>query len=141
MTTPSPPLTITHGLLVSVGLLLSAAPGCVGESPTRLQGKVTLSGQPLPADAEAYIVFAAEADRSGAVSVPIVGGRYDSPRTPRGEVTVFFEINQPTGPERTSERTGRTYRDIATLVPAKYATGMPLTVESDDPSRNFDLTP
>jgi hypothetical protein len=114
MAIPSPTLTITPRLLVSVGLLLSATPGCVGESPTRLQGAVTLSGQPLPADAEAYIVFAAEADRSGAASVPIVGGRYDSPRT---------------------------YRDIATLVPAKYATGMPLTVESDDPSRNFDLTP
>ncbi len=113
MTFPSPKPTITHGLLTSVGLLLSVAPGCVGESPTRLQGEVTLSGQPLPADAEAYIVFAAEADRSGAVSVPIVGGRYDSPRT---------------------------YRDSATLVPAKYATGIPLTVEADDPARHFDLT-
>lgn len=122
-------------------MTLMAVAGCGHPRPVRLQGAVTLAGRPLPADAEAFIVFATGANRATSVSVPIVGGRYDSPCTPRGDATVFFEINQPVGPERTSDRTGLTYRDVVTLVPARYATGVPIRVEADDSSRDFDLVP
>lgn len=126
--------------LVAV-LLLAGAVGCVRESPARLQGAVTLAGKPIPADAQAFIVFTTGADRSHSVTAPIVGGTYDSPKTPRGDVTVFFEISHSVGPERKSDRTGLVYRDIATLVPARYETGVPIKVTGDDANRNFDLTP
>jgi len=44
-------------------------------------------------------------------------------------------------PERKSDRTGLMYRDVSTLVPAKYVTGIPLKVTGDDADRTFDLTP
>lgn len=127
--------------LLASACFLAAAGGCVRESTARLQGAVTLAGKPLPADARAFIVFATGPDRSRSVSAPIIDGRYDSPRTPMGDVTVFFEISHPIGPERTSDRTGLPYRDVATLVPARYETGVPLNVTGDDAHRNFDLSP
>lgn len=126
-------------LLVAASMLVST--GCTRPAPARVQGAVTLAGKPLPADAQAFIVFAAGPNRSESVSVPIVNGRYDSPQTPRGDVTVFFEINHPVGPERKSDRTGLMVRDIATLVPARYATGIGIRVDGDETERHFDLEP
>lgn len=122
-------------------VLLTCCCGCGSQPPARLQGSVTLGGKDLPADAQAFIVFATGSNRSASVSVPIIAGRYDSPQTPRGDVTVFFEISHPVGGEQTSDRTGLTYRNYATLVPPKYATGIPLQVVGDDEMRDFDLTP
>lgn len=127
-------------LLASTSVLAPAG-GCVRETTARLQGAVTLAGKPIPADARAFIVFASGPDRSRSTTAPIIDGRYDSPHTPVGDVTVFFEISHPVGPERTSDRTGLAYRDVATLVPARYETGVPLNVAGDDAHRNFDLAP
>jgi len=115
--------------------------GCGGswERVARLQGAVTLNGKPLPHDAKAFLVFATEENGAASVSVPVTNGRYDSPRTPLGSLHVYFEISREVGSTRTSERTGQAYRDIENLVPAKYATGVPLEVNRDNPNQDFDL--
>jgi hypothetical protein len=119
-----------------------AVPGCGSNSSAvaHLQGKVTLYGKQIPDDATAFVVFAADGKAANAVSVPIAKGRYDSSNIPKGAIKVFFEITRPLGPMKKSDHTGQPYQEIASLVPAKYATGIPLEVTGDDPNRDFQLT-
>jgi hypothetical protein len=116
--------------------------GCGQGSGTvaHLQGQVTLNGKPLPNDATAFIVFTSDLKPAESVSVPVVNSRYDSPSTPQGAVKAFFEINRPVGAPKKSERTGQMYQNVKSLVPAKYATGLPLEVKGDDSNRDFQLT-
>jgi hypothetical protein len=118
------------------------ATGCTKAGPreVHLQGEVTLNGAPVPSDATAFINFAPAAGGANSVSVPVKDGRYDSPQTPAGPLKVSFDISHPVGPERKSERTGLTYRDIESLVPAKYATGIQLDVQTDQPNQDFHLS-
>jgi hypothetical protein len=124
--------------IVGIALL-----GCGGESgpPTaRLQGAVTLAGQPIPADATGMISFQPRDKAQGAAaSAEIVGGKYDCPKAPLGPVTVLFNITQPTGPEYTSSR-GEKVRDSKSLTPLKYGSGTPLEVTGDNAALDFDLT-
>lgn len=131
-----------HRLTVLVAIATLVA-GCGKSAPreVHLQGEVTLNGAPVPEDATAFITFApANGSEAKSVSVPVKAGHYDSPRTPAGEVTVLFEITRAVGPEKKSERTGLTYRDTENLLPAKYATGVPLEVTSDNANQDFHLT-
>jgi hypothetical protein len=77
-------------------------------------------------------------DRASAVTVTLANGAYDSPSTPTGPVKVAFNITQPSGPEVTNDR-GATYRESKSLVPAKYAGGMDLTVGDDNDAQDFNL--
>lgn len=119
-----------------------APTGCGAKSggKAHLQGNVTLNGKPIPDDATAFVVFAPDGKGTDSVSVPITKGHYDSSGIPRGELKVFFQITRPFGPMKKSEHTGQSFQDVANLVPDKYATGIPLKVDGDDPNRDFQLT-
>ena len=132
------PLRMSVLALMTAGALVLGCGRSAG-SVAQLKGEVTLDGQPLPNDAKAFVVFVPDKDPTKRVSVPVSNGRYDSPHTPLGAVTVHFEVTREVGPTKTSERTGQPYRDIENLVPAKYATGMSLDVKGDDPNHDFDL--
>jgi hypothetical protein len=124
-------------IVLAVMLLMS---GC-GESsaPTaHLAGTVTIKGKPVPADAEAALSFQ-PLGGGESVSVPIKNGRYDSPKTPEGSVSVKFYISRPVGPVKTSERTGQEYQDIANLVPPEHAAGMAIEVSGDNMNQDFQL--
>lgn len=123
--------------ILAVAVLLCGC-GMESSSTTRLAGAVTIGGKLIPADAEAALSFV-PAQGGKLVSVPIVGGRYDSPNTPEGKISVKFYISQPVGPEKVSERTGEKYREIANLVPPDRAAGMVIEVQGDDSNRDFDL--
>jgi len=125
--------------LVTAGASIAGC-GRSAAGEARLQGKITLNGKPLPEDAKAFVVFLPEGNSAKAVSVPVTNGRYDSPNTPTGKVKVSFEITREVGPTKTSERTGQPYRDIENLVPAKYASGLPLEVTGDNSNQDFDLS-
>jgi hypothetical protein len=125
---------------VLLAIALISAIGCSkGAHVAHLEGKVTLNGRELPKESQAFIIFVPDSKKSDSVTVPIANGRYDSPKTPTGAVTAFFEINVP-GPTKKSQHTGQDYHDVKSLVPAKYATGVPLHVEGDEPNRDFQLT-
>lgn len=127
-----------HSVLLAIAL--TSAIGCSkGAHVAHLHGKVTLNGRELPKETQAFVVFAPDGKKSDSVTVPVANGRYDSPKTPTGAVTAFFEINVP-GPTKKSQHTGQDYHDVKSLVPAKYATGVPLHVEGDEPNRDFQLT-
>jgi hypothetical protein len=127
-----------HSVLLVISLI--SAIGCNKEAHVaHLQGKVTLNGRELPKESQAFVIFAPDGKKSDSVTVPVADGRYDSPKTPTGAVTAFFEINVP-GPIKKSQHTGQDYHDVKSLVPAKFATGVPLRVEGDEPNRDFQLT-
>lgn len=124
--------------------MLVATVGCGGSSvPTaHLSGKVTLGGKPIPSDAEASIMFVnekveGEAGKTTAV-INTSDGSYDAPDTPQGDVRAIFSIVRK-GPTKVSERTGQEYQEEINLVPAKYATGIPIQVTGDNTNQNFEL--
>lgn len=125
-------------LIVLLVVLLMQGCGQNSGSTAHLAGAVTIKGAPIPSDANAALSFA-PLKGGEAVSVPIVGGRYDSPNTPQGSVSVKFYISRPIGPEKVSERTGEKYQDIANLVPPEHAAGMVLEVSGDNLNQDFEL--
>ena len=141
MATPAPTHLVvamrSFCLAFAVLFLLS---GC-GKSaaPTaHLAGTVTIKGAPVPADAKAALSFS-PLDGDESVSVPITNGRYDSPATPQGSVSVKFYISHLVGPEKVSERTGERYRDFENLVPPEHAAGVVLQVSGDNVNQDFEL--
>jgi hypothetical protein len=129
--------------MVLLALGLATSTGCGGGASStgntaHLQGAVTLAGQPLPADADGAITFRNATGK--AITVPIAAGRYDSPATPKGAVKAYFSISKPTGKSYRSGRTGADVVETASIVPAKYGSGLDLEVSDDKPDQNFDLT-
>jgi len=120
--------------------LAALALGCGGPSslPVPVSGEVTLHGKPLSADAKAFISFVPSGLAADTVSASITGGRYDCPTAPRGPVTVFFEVTTPLGPPRKSDRTGEIVQETQSVVPARYATGVPMVIEGPM-TKDFDL--
>jgi len=121
---------------------LTALSGCGGGSgnTAHLGGTVTIGGQAIPADATASVTFdpAQAGPDKKAVTVKIEGGKYDSPDTPLGPVKAVFNIQQPSGPERTNDR-GVKVRDIKNIVPEKSQAGVSIEVTGDKEDQNFDL--
>jgi hypothetical protein len=127
-------------LAVWVAGLALSLPGCGTRPPPSapISGTVTLRGKPLPADAAAFISFTSATPGAAAVSASITRGRYECPHAPQGQVTAFFEITRPAGPPRKSDRTGELYQETQSPVPARYASGLPLTLDGPT-TRDFDL--
>lgn len=128
-------------IAAALAILGVGAFGCGRRSaaPVPVSGTVTLAGKPLPADATAFISFQPAGAAGGSVSAPIQSGSFHCPRTPSGPVTVFFEITRPLGPPRKSDRTGEMVQETTSLVPARLATGLQLTIEGPT-THDFDLT-
>src|SRR5262245_61725023 len=113
-------------------LLPVALSGCgrmgSGKPTSHLQGKVTIAGKPIPADAQASITFKPSGSgQARSTSAQISGGAYDAPDVPVGTVTVYFNVQQPTG-RMVREGTGSPYKELRSLVPDKYGTGLALDV-------------
>jgi hypothetical protein len=100
---------------------------------------VTIKGQTLPANAEATIMFRPTAPgMAKTAGVPIVGGKYDSPETPVGDVTVYFSIQEPTG-KMISDAGGPPFSELRTIVPEAAAQGIKLSVTGNKQNQNFNL--
>lgn len=124
---------------VSLAPLLIGCGGS-GGSVANLAGNVTLGGKPLPAEAKAFVMFTQGTGKEAKkASAEILGSKYDCADVPQGAVTVYFDITQPVGPMKKSERTGQEFQETKNLVPGKFATGMPLQVAGDKTDQNFDL--
>jgi hypothetical protein len=142
LATPDSPKSLVIAMrelcLAFAVLFLLAGCGKHSAPTAHLAGTVTIKGTPVPSDAHAALSFSS-LDGGGSVSVPITSGRYDSPTTPQGSVSVKFYISRPVGPEKVSERTGEKYQDFANLVPPEYAAGLVLEVNGDNVNHDFDL--
>jgi len=128
--------------LLTLAPWLAICTGCGGSSGVaHVQGKVTIGGKDLPADASAFISFARAEAKPGdkPASAPIEGGQYNCANAPTGKVKVRFEITKPTGPMKKSERTGEDYQEMITIVPAAKMGGIDATIDGDKSDLNFDL--
>jgi hypothetical protein len=119
----------------------ATAVGCEGGSKpgtARLQGKITIDGQPPPPGALGTISFRATGPgQASSTSAEIIDGEYDCPDVPQGDVTVFIQLVQPTG--KTIDEGGRQYPELRNLVPSKYDLGINLEISGSNPNQNFEL--
>jgi hypothetical protein len=133
---------LSRGTFAAVfAVFVVGAAGCNSGSSTpvaHLQGTVTIGGQPVPADAEARIMFMppATADNRNArpAIVPIVAGKYDAPDVPTGKILVRFDIQQPTGKEF-----ARGMKESRNLVPPEHQEGLAIEVAEGEGQQNFEL--
>jgi hypothetical protein len=140
-----PKLAASWFEFLALGLLVCACLSCgknAASDTAHWAGKVTLDGEPFPASAQGAITFQPAAGNKGkAIAVPIVNGAYNSPITPRGQVTAIVSLNLPNGKTFKSERTGQEVPELSpvTLTP-EQSQGIALTVDGDETNHDFSLT-
>lgn len=132
-------------LMLCLVLLLMA--GCgqpQSNGPTVVwEGTVTLQGNPLPTNMkEAYIqVRPTDSGKTGMASPVQAGiekGKYRLEQVPRGDVTVYFILNELTG-KKIKDRTGQEFEETRNLVPNSKRSGIPFQATADNREQNFDL--
>jgi hypothetical protein len=99
---------------------LLAITGCNGgrkPGTARLEGNITVDGQPPPEGAIGSISFR-PSGKGQPTSAQIVDGKYKCDDVPVGELVVFVQLVQPTG-KMVSEG-GRSYPELRNLVSSKY---------------------
>jgi hypothetical protein len=133
----------TIGALILSGAVVLVGCGSGDRGPVaHWHGKVTINGQPLPADAQARIFFAPSPVASVPTAAPAIveveKGQYDSRNVPVGSVAVTFEIRRPTGREIPREGSVplKEYED---LVPIERRSGMLLEIKEGEKKHDFDL--
>lgn len=126
-----------RAIVLLVAVASAGIAGC-GKQPAaaRLEGRVTVDGQPL---AEGHLAFAPlDSGRGGGGSVEIRDGHYVAPRVPHGKIRVYIIAFKETG--RTVNVDGQQTEERVLAVPAKYLDGIDITVERDHPNQDFKLT-
>jgi hypothetical protein len=128
-------------VFVTALLCVVVATGCNdGRKPgtARLEGNVTIDGQPPPAGAVGSISFRATGQgQAASTSAQIVDGKYECDNVPLGDVVVFVQLILETG--KTISEGGRTYPERRNLVSPKHdQEGIELKV-TDDTNQDFDL--
>ena len=119
--------------------ILVAVTGCNGgrkPGTARLEGSITVGGQPPPAGAIGSISFR-PTGKGQPTSAQIVDGQYKCDNVPMGDVVVFVQLVQPTG-KMVSEG-GRSYPELRNLVSSKYDQGIKLNVTDDNSGQDFEL--
>ncbi|HEX2475648.1 MAG TPA: hypothetical protein VHK01_12935 [Lacipirellulaceae bacterium] len=128
-----------------VAALLSIVIGVVGcnggrkPGTARLEGQITLDGQPPPAGAVGSISFRATGQgQAASTSAQIVDGEYKCDNVPLGDVVVFVQLILETG--KTITEGGRSYPERRNLVSPKHdQKGIELKVTDDNSNQDFDL--
>ena len=128
--------------LASLALMCATLAACDSgrrSGTARLQGTVTLNGQPLPADAQANVTFS-PVDKGRTAGTVVANGEYDCPDVPLGKVRVYFSVMRPTG-KMITESDNRPYPEVASIIAQKYASGIEIEVTDDNSNQDFDLEP
>ncbi len=107
----------------------------------RLEGKVTIDGQPLPGDAVGSVVFTPRAKgQAPAAQAKIDAGHYQTDKAPLGDIKVFFHISRATGKIiQDSPDDAHPRRELQDLVPETLRGGLDVNVTGDNPHQDFDL--
>ena len=111
------------------------------EPVVKLEGNVSISGKPLPADAEGTVIFMPAAlGEAPPAQAKIVGGHYKAEKVAKGQVLATFQISRLTGNMlKTSPDDIHPTPERIDLVPKGSRAGVKFEVQSDSSSQNFDL--
>jgi hypothetical protein len=133
--------TGTQAVFVALLCALVAITGCNdGRKPgtARLEGRVTIDGQPPPAGAIGTISFRATGQgQAASTSAQIVDGKYKCDDVPLGDIVVFVQLVQKTG--KMVSDGGRSYEELRNLVSSKHDNGISLKITDDNSSQDFEL--
>jgi len=130
----------SFGWLVALAVVIVVCTGCPakeasGPPTAHLQGAVTLTGGPIPADASGTIIFEpVTVGDSRPASSPIKDGKYDVEDAPIGKLRAVIHVTQELPPGE-----GRQFTEFKTLVPERLKVGQEIQVDGDNPNLNFDL--
>lgn len=131
---------MVRGIALSlVGVSIAATLwGCGGPGypSVRLEGAVTVDGQPVEAGTISFTPL--QPGRGAGVSATIAAGRYAAGNVPQGKVRVDFQATKETG--RTVEQFGKPYPETVNVIPERCAAGMEIEVGTGDAKRDFNLT-
>lgn len=117
----------------ALGLLLA---GCSPAVPSaELTGQVTVDGVPV---ADGTISFTPLSGPGTGVSTKIEGGKFQAAGIPLGRVRVDLHAVRETG--RTITRQGFPEKEVVTVIPERYATGIEMDVAAGAATRDFALT-
>ena len=125
-----------------LGAAMLALSGCGGggsdKPTTHLEGAVTLDKQPI---AKGTINFIPQGKgQAQPASAEIVDGRYRAEGVPLGKVLVRLKASKETGREIAIPRSEEKYMETVSIIPRKYATGIPIDVKADTKTRDFELS-
>jgi len=126
-------------------ILLVLAAGCGTAARTEpvatLEGTVTISGKPLPADAEGTVVFMPAARGEAPPSqAKIVAGHYKAEKAPKGQIAATFQISRLTGKMlKTSPDDIHPTPERINLVPEASRSGIKFEVQGDNAHQDFEL--
>jgi len=119
---------------IVLGALLTGS-GC-GKSGARLEGAVTLDGNPI---AEGKVRFYPQgSDRQPPVTAPIKDGWYTASSVPLGKVLVRISATKKTG--RMIHEYSEPREEVISIIPKAYEDGIAIEVTADESTRNFALT-
>lgn len=125
-------LWLTSGLFLLVG----CDAGRPKHPTTRLEGKVTLDGEPLKTGS---IQFRPQNQESSpVVQAEIRDGRYTAPDVPLGNVLVLIQATRETG--KVVVLYGQSSPEVVNVIPERYRRGIPLEVKADHPAQDFPLS-
>ena len=122
-------------LILMSALLSGCSTGKPAYPAARLEGSVTLDGQPL---AQGSLQFVPQdTNQVPITAAPIVDGRYVADAVPRGKLRVLVTASKETGKMIKEYSTPRP--EVINLIPEKYRSGIPVEVTGDNLNRDFAL--
>ena len=127
-------IRIRYTGILAISLVIA---GCSGRGypTTKLEGRVTVAGQPVE---QGVITFTPLASNSGAgASAPISSGQYVVESVPLGMVRVHFTAFKKTG--RTLLVFGQPTPETVGVIPEKYRAGIEIEVTDAGVRKDFDL--
>lgn len=120
-------------LAACCGLAAASCRSRPPEDTAALAGTVLIDGTPVRRGGIQFMPI----DRGRPAFSPIVDGTYAA-RVPKGRVRVIVSSAKETG--RTIEVYSTTVPEVVDALPPSLREGIEITVEQDDPRRNFDLS-
>ena len=132
-------MVIRSSTLLILGMVVCVA-GCGGGSDAaHLKGKVTVNGQPIPADAIGTVTFQTTKPGQGKMaSAAIENGSYEVLDAPLGALKAYITVQQPSGRTIDNGR-GTPAQEYKNIISDKYVTGIDIQVDGDNEAMDFPL--
>lgn len=134
------PTIIRLGAAPLCGLMCLLMAGCGSETSypsTPLTGTIQVDGQPIGEGL--FQIVPTKADQGRGVQAEIKEGRYVVEKAPLGPVVIILTARRKTGRMTHSSYSNASVPEMESLIPGRYASGIPLTVTDGMGTQDFRL--